>query len=214
MGQKVNPRGLRIGITTNWKSRWYSKKEYPKQLREDFGIRRMIEDQRRNAAVGSGDVERSAGLVRVIIRTARPGVIIGRGGTGIEDIRKMVKAKFFKTRKVDLKVEVEEIKNSEEDARVVGQNVAEQLEKRVPYRRVLKGIIDQAMEGKKIKGIKIEIAGRLGGSEIARREWLSKGTLPLHTLRADIDYAKATARTTYGMIGVKVWIYRGEKFDN
>lgn len=213
MGQKVNPRGLRIGITTNWKSRWYSKKEYPKQLREDIGIRRMIEDKLRNAAVGSVDIERSAGLVRVIVRTARPGVIIGRGGTGIEDIRKMVKAKFFKTRKVDLKVEVEEIKNSEEDARVVGQNVAEQLEKRVPYRRVLKGVIDQAMEGKKIKGIKIEIAGRLGGSEIARREWLSKGTLPLHTLRADIDYAKVTAQTTYGVIGVKVWICRGEKFE-
>lgn len=213
MGQKVNPRGLRIGITTNWKSRWYSKKEYPKQLREDIGIRRMIEDKLRNAAVGSVDVERSAGLVRIIIRTARPGVIIGRGGTGIEDIRKMVKAKFFKTRKVDLKLEVEEIKNSEEDARVVGQNVAEQLEKRVPYRRVLKGVIDQAMEGKKIKGIKIEIAGRLGGSEIARREWLSKGTLPLHTLRADIDYAKVTAQTTYGVIGVKVWIYRGERFE-
>lgn len=213
MGQKVNPRGLRIGITTNWKSRWFNKKEYAKQLREDVEIRRMVEKKLRSAAVGSVDIERSSGLVRVIIKTARPGVIIGRGGTGIEDLKKLIKNKFFKTRKIELKVEVEEIKSSEENAMVLAQNVAEQLEKRIPYRRVLKGMIDQAMEGRKIKGIKIEVAGRLGGVEIARREWLSKGTLPLHTLRADIDYAKAVAQTTYGVIGVKVWVYRGEKFE-
>src|SRR4030042_4354803 len=214
MGQKVNPKGLRLGITNTWKSRWFSKKEYPKQLREDVEIRRMVENKLRSAAVGSVDIERSAGVIRIVIRSARPGVIIGRGGSGIEDLRKIIKDDFFKTKKVELKVEVEEIKNSEENAMVIAQNVAEQLEKRLPFRRVLKGVIDQAMEGRKIKGIKIEVSGRLGGSEIARREWLSKGTLPLHTLRADIDYAKATARTTYGMIGVKVWIYRGEKFDN
>ncbi len=213
MGQKVNPQGLRIGITTNWKSRWFSKKEYAKQLREDIEIRRMVEGRLRNAAVGVIDVERSAGLVRVIVKTARPGVIIGRGGTGVEDLKKAIKDKFFKTRKTELKVEVEEIKNVEESAPVIAQNVAEQLEKRLPFRRVLKGTIDQSMEGRKIKGIKIEVAGRLGGSEIARREWLSKGTLPLHTLRADVDYAKAVAQTTYGVIGVKVWIYRGEKFE-
>ncbi|HBB36602.1 MAG: ribosomal protein S3, small subunit ribosomal protein S3 [Candidatus Moranbacteria bacterium GW2011_GWC1_45_18] len=213
MGQKVNPKGLRIGITNTWKSRWISKKEYAKQLREDVEIRRMVEKKLRSAAVGSVEIERSSGVVRVVIKTARPGVIIGRGGSGIEDLRKIIKDDFFKTKKVDLKVEVEEIKNSEENAMVVAQNVAEQLEKRLPFRRVLKGVIDQAMEGRKIKGIKMEVAGRLGGSEIARREWLSKGTLPLHTLRADIDYAKATAQTTYGVIGVKVWIYRGEKFE-
>jgi len=213
MGQKVNPQGLRIGITSNWKSRWFSKKEYAKQLREDVEIRRMVEKKLRNAAVGAVDVERSAGLVRVIVKTARPGVIIGRGGTGIEDLVKAIRDKFFRARKVELKVEVEEIKNVEENAQVIAQNVAEQLEKRIPFRRVLKGIIDHAMEGRKIKGIKIEIAGRLGGAEIARREWLSKGTLPLHTLRADVDYARWTAETTYGVIGVKVWIYREEKFE-
>lgn len=213
MGQKVNPQGLRIGITTGWKSRWFSKKEYAKQLQEDFRIRQMLEKKLAKAAVGSVDVERSVGKVRIIIKTARPGVIIGRGGTGVEDLKKQLKEKFFKTRKIDLKVEVEEIKNAEENAKIVARNVAEQLSKRMPYRRILKGTIDQAMEGRRIKGIKIEVAGRLGGSEIARREWLSKGTLPLHTLRADVDYAKVESGTTYGVIGVKVWIYKGEKFE-
>jgi len=213
MGQKVNPQGLRIGITANWKSRWFSKKEYTNQLREDVEIRRLVEKQLRKAAVGSVDIERSAGAVKIIVKTARPGMIIGRGGTGVEDLRKIIKNIFFKTKKTELKVEVEEIKNAEESPQVIAQNVAEQLEKRVPYRRVLKGVIDQAMEGKKVKGIKVEVAGRLGGSEIARREWLAKGTLPLHTLRADVDFARWTAYTTYGTIGVKVWVYRGEKFE-
>lgn len=213
MGQKVNPQGLRIGITTGWKSRWFGKKEYADQLKEDIEVRRLIQKQLHTAAIGSVEIERSAGTFKVIVKTARPGMIIGRGGTGIEDLKKIIKDKFFRAKKIELKVEVEEIKNIAESAQIMAQNVAEQLEKRVPYRRVLKGTIDQAMEGKKIKGIKIEIGGRLGGSEIARREWLSKGTLPLHTLRADIDFARWTAETTYGVIGVKVWIYRGEKFE-
>jgi len=213
MGQKVNPKGFRLGITSTWKSRWFGKKEYSQQLREDIEVRQMIEKKLRSAAIGSVEIERSSNVVRIIIKTAKPGIIIGRGGSGIEDLRKAVKEKFFKTRKIDLKVEVEEIKNSEENAMVVAQNIAEQLEKRLPFRRVMKSVIDQAMEGRKIKGIKVEVAGRLGGAEIARREWLSKGTLPLHTLRADIDYAKTVARTTYGVIGVKVWVYRGEKFE-
>lgn len=213
MGQKVDPRGFRVGITTNWKSRWFGKKEYAKQLREDVAIRGALESRIRSAAIGAIEVERSAGSVKIIIKTARPGVLIGRGGTGIEDLKKEIKKKLFKNSKVELKLEVEEIKNSEENAQVVAQNVAEQLEKRIPFRRVIKATADRAMEGKKIKGIKIEIAGRLGGTEIARREWLSKGTLPLHTLRADVDFAKAEAKTTYGLIGVKVWIYRGEKFE-
>ena len=213
MGHKVNPLGLRIGITSNWKSRWYSKKEYAKQLREDIGIRRSVEERLRNAAVGGVDIERSAGLVRIIVKTARPGIIIGRGGTGVEDLKKFIKDNFFKNKKVELKVEVEEIKNSEENAQVVARNIAEQLEKRIPFRRILKGIADQAIEARRIKGIKIEISGRLGGADMSRREWLSRGTLPLHTLRADIDFAKDVARTTFGVIGVKVWIYRGEKFE-
>jgi small subunit ribosomal protein S3 len=213
MGNKVNPQGLRIGITNTWKSRWFSKKDYTKQLKEDIEIRRMVEARLKKAAVGGVEIERSAGLVRVIVKTARPGIIIGRGGTGVEDLKKTIKDKFFKNKKVELKVEVEEIKNSEENAQVVAQNVAEQLERRLPFRRILKGTLDQAIEGRRIKGIKIEISGRLGGADMSRREWLSRGTLPLHTLRADISFAKVMANTTFGVIGVKVWIYKGEKFD-
>ncbi|MDI6777863.1 MAG: 30S ribosomal protein S3 [Patescibacteria group bacterium] len=213
MGQKVDPRGLRIGVTTNWKSRWFGKKEYAKQLREDITIRKALEGRIRSAAIGAIEVERSVGLVKIIIKTARPGVLIGRGGTGIEDLKKEIKEKMFRNKKINLKVEVEEIKNSEESAQVIALGIAEQLEKRMPFRRVLKMAIDKSMEAKKIKGIKVEAAGRLGGSEIARREWFSKGTLPLHTLRADVDFAKVKAQTTYGVIGVKVWVYRGEKFE-
>lgn len=213
MGQKVNPYGLRVGIVSSWKSRWYSKKEYVKQLKEDVTIRESVFGKLKNAAVGDVEIERSAGTVKILIKTARPWVIIGRGGTGLEDIKRFIKDKFFRNRKIEIKIEVEEIKNIEESARVIAQNVAEQLEKRIPYRRAMKGVIDQVMESRRIKGVKIEVAGRLGGTDIARREWLTRGILPLHTLRADIDFAKIEARTTYGAIGVKVWVCRGEKFE-
>jgi len=213
MSQKVNPLGLRIGITSNWRSRWFGKKEYADQIKWDVSIRRAIKERFKNAALGDVDIERSANLIRVIIKTARPGVIIGRGGTGLEDIKGFIKSSFFRNKKIDIKIEVEEIKNAEESALVLGQNVAEQLEKRMPFRRAMKSVIDQAIDGRKIKGIKIEVAGRLDGTDMSRREWLTRGTLPLHTLRADIDFAKVEAYTTYGVIGVKVWVYRGEKFE-
>ncbi len=212
MGHKVNPQGIRIGITSDWKSRWFSKKDFPSQLKEDIKIRELIFKQLKNAAVGGVEVERSVGAVRIIIKTARPGIIIGRGGTGVEDIKKTIKDKFFKQKKLNLKVEVEEIKNMEENAMVIAQSVAEQLEKRMPFRRVLKTTLERMMENKRINGIKIEISGRLGGADMSRREWSAKGNLPLHTLRADIDFAKVTAGTTFGVIGVKVWVNRGEKF--
>ncbi len=212
MGQKTNPRGLRTGIIEDWKSRWFGKKEYADQLKEDVKIRGMVFGRLKNAAIGEVEIERSVGSIKVLIKTGRPGIIIGRGGTGIEDLKKLIKEKFFKWKKIEVKIEVEEVKNIEESAMIIGQNVAEQLEKRIPYRRILKTTIDQAMESKKIEGIKIEVAGRLGGVDIARREQLSKGRLPLHTLRSDIDFAKVVARTTYGVIGVKVWVNRGEKF--
>ena len=212
MGHKVNPQGIRIGITSDWKSRWFSKKDFPSQLKEDVKIRERIFKQLKNAAVGGVEVERSVGSVKIIIKTARPGVIIGRGGTGVEDIKKMIKDEFFKQKKLNLKVEVEEIKNMEENAMVIAQSVAEQLEKRMPFRRVLKTTIERMMENKRINGIKIEISGRLGGADMSRREWSAKGNLPLHTLRADIDFAKVIAMTTFGVIGVKVWVNRGEKF--
>lgn len=214
MGHKVNPKGLRIGITTPWRSRWFGKKDYVQNLREDIKIRQAIMKKWKKAAIADVEIERSAGVVKLIIKTARPGVLIGRGGTGIEDINKFVRVEFFGgKKKPEIKIEIQEIKQFEESASLVAQNVAEQLEKRLPYRRVLKSVLEQIQKNKVVKGAKIEVAGRLGGAEIARREWLAKGTVPLHTLRADIDFARATAKTTYGAIGVKVWLYKGEVFE-
>ena len=213
MGNKVNPTGIRLGITTNWLSRWYgSKKTYRQQLRRDVEIREFVVNKWKAAAIASVEIERNGNAVRLIIHTARPGVLIGRGGTGIEDLTRTIKRKFFAGKKIDLKVDVQEVKSPETNAMLVGQQVAEQLEKRLPFRRVLKTMLDQVEANKTVQGVKIEICGRLGGAEMSRREWLSRGKIPLHTLRADIDFALAEARTTYGVIGVKTWIYKGEKF--
>jgi len=213
MGNKVHPTGIRLGITTNWQSRWFgSKKTYREQLRKDIEIRELIMGKWKAAAIASVTIERSANAVRLVIHTSRPGVLIGRGGTGIEDLSRAIKKQFFAGKKVELKVEVQEVKNAELSAMLVGQQVAEQLEKRMPFRRVLKGMLDQVEGNKEAQGVKIEISGRLGGAEMSRREWLSRGKIPLHTLRADIDFARTEARTTYGVIGVKTWIYKGEKF--
>lgn len=213
MGNKVHPTGIRLGITTNWQSRWFgSKKIYREQLRKDVEMRQFIMAKWKAAAIASVVIERSASAIRLMIHTSRPGVLIGRGGTGIEDLARVIKKRFFAGKKADLKVEVQEVKNAETNAMLVGQQVAEQLEKRMPFRRVLKGMLDQVEGNKEVEGVKIEIAGRLGGAEMSRREWLSRGKIPLHTLRADIDFARTEARTTYGVIGVKTWIYKGEKF--
>ncbi len=213
MGKKVNPTGLRLGITTTWKSKWFSSRGYAKNLRQDVEIRELVSKRWKAAAIAEVGLERSANTIKLVIKTSRPGVLIGRGGSGIEDISKAVKEKFFAGKKVDLKVEIQEIKQFEENAMLVAQSVAEQLEKRVPFRRILKSTLDAVEKNRNVKGVKIEVSGRLGGAEMSRREWLSRGTVPLHTLRADIDFAKATAFTTYGAIGVKVWVYKGEVFD-
>lgn len=214
MGHKVNPTGLRLGITTTWKSRWFSDKDYTKKLKEDVLVREFIMKKWKSAAIADVEIERSANTLKLIIKTSRPGVLIGRGGTGITDMISLVKNKFFAGKKLDLKIEAQEVRQFEENASLVAQNVAEQLEKRVPFRRILKSMLDQVEKNKNIKGVKIEVSGRLGGAEMSRREWLSRGTVPLHTLRADIDFARATAFTTYGAIGVKTWLYKGEVFDN
>lgn len=213
MGHKVNPIGLRIGITQTWKSKWFGKKEYKDSLREDIGIRGEITSKWKNALISDVEIERSQSSVKIVIRTARPGVLIGRGGSGVEDIKHHVQEKFFRGRKVNLRIDVQEVRNMEESAMILAQSAAEQIEKRMPFRRILKSTIEQAMKSNMIKGAKMELSGRLGGAEMSRREWLSKGTLPLHTLRANIDFARVTARTTYGAIGIKVWLYKGEVFD-
>lgn len=213
MGHKVNPIGLRIGINQNWRSKWFGGREYRKNLQKDVKIRADIFKKWRSASIGEVEIERSSGEVKIIIKTARPGVLIGRGGSGIEDVKKYIKDNYFRMEKTILKLEVQEIKSAEESSQVMAQNIADQLEKRMPFRRTMKSSVDQAMKNKVIKGVKIELSGRLGGAEMSRREWTSKGTIPLHTLRANIDFARATAYTTYGTIGVKVWLYKGEVFE-
>ncbi|HOX10728.1 MAG TPA: 30S ribosomal protein S3 [Candidatus Moranbacteria bacterium] len=213
MGHKVNPTGLRIGITTNWKSRWFAGKNYAKKLKDDVQIRAFVMKKWKTAAIADVEIEGNANTLKLIIKTSRPGVLIGRGGTGITDMSDAIKKKFFAGKKIDLKIEAQEIRQFEENASLVAQNVAEQLEKRMPFRRILKSTLDQVEKNRNIKGAKVEVAGRLGGAEMSRREWLSRGTVPLHTLRADIDFARANAYTTYGIIGVKVWIYKGEVFN-
>jgi len=213
MGHKVNPTGVRLGITTGWQSRWFgAKKMYREQLKKDVEMRELIMKKWKAAAIASVGIERSANALRLIIETSRPGVLIGRGGTGIEDLTRVIKKRFFAGKKIDLKVEVLEVKQAETNAMLVAQQVAEQLERRIPFRRILKGMLDQVESHKGIEGVKIEICGRLGGAEMSRREWLSRGKIPLHTLRADIDFSRYEAATTYGVIGIKVWIYKGEKF--
>ncbi|MFS8651376.1 MAG: 30S ribosomal protein S3 [Caldibacillus sp.] len=205
MGQKVNPIGLRVGIIRDWDSRWYAEKDYAELLHEDIKIREYIENRLKDAAVSRIEIERAANRVNITIHTAKPGMVIGKGGSEVEALRKALNE--LTGRKVH--INIVEIKKPDLDAKLVAENIARQLENRVSFRRVQKQAIQRAMRAG-AKGIKTQVSGRLGGADIARAEHYSEGTVPLHTLRADIDYAHAEADTTYGKLGVKVWIYRGE----
>ncbi len=211
MGNKINPTSFRLNITDSWKSKWFSKSNYVEQLREDIRIREYLETHLRKAGLARVDIERMGdGTITVIIRTTKPGIIIGKGGAGIEELKKKIKTKL-KIKK-ELKVNIEEIRDVNMHAQVIASGIAEQIEKRVAFRRLMKQSLESVMQAG-AKGIKVSIGGRLNGAEIARTEHLSQGKIPLHTLRADVDYAKATAHTTYGTIGIKVWIYRGDVFE-
>ena len=205
MGQKIHPVGLRLGITRTWDSRWFEKKHYQDWLHEDVAIRKYFTRWMRPAAISRIEIERRANQARVIINTGKPGIIIGKRGVGIEEIRKNLEKLTGKS----IQVNVVEIKQIELDARLVGQNIVDQLEKRIAFRRAMKQSIMRSMKAG-AKGIRVQVSGRLGGAEIARTERNHDGKVPLHTLRADIDYAHVEAFTTFGRIGVKVWIYRGE----
>jgi len=205
MGQKIHPVGLRLGITRTWDSRWFEKKHYREWLFEDHKIRKYFTRWMRPAAISRIEIERRANQMRVIINTGKPGIIIGKRGVGIEEIRKNLEKLTGKA----VQVNVMEIKHPELDARLVGQNIVDQLEKRIAFRRAMKQAIMRTMKAG-ARGIKVQVSGRLGGAEIARTERNADGKVPLHTLRADIDYAHVEAFTTFGRIGVKVWIYRGE----
>jgi small subunit ribosomal protein S3 len=205
MGQKVNPVGFRLGITRTWDSRWFEGKQYRTRLHEDLRIREIVDSLSRSAAVSKLEIERRANQVRIVINTAKPGIIIGKRGAGIEDLRKRLERESGKP----VNVNVVEIKHPELDAKLVANNIVDQLEKRIAFRRAMRQAIQRTMKAG-AKGIKVQVGGRLGGAEIARVERNFEGKVPLHTLRANIDYAQSEAYTTFGRIGVKVWIYLGE----
>ncbi|MCR4275428.1 MAG: 30S ribosomal protein S3 [Candidatus Wolfebacteria bacterium] len=221
MGQKIKPNSFRLGIIRDWNSRWFPKKGgFKTFLEEDVLIRDIIKKKIGLAGIDQVLIERSGNGCRISIRAAKPGLIIGRGGKGIEDLINLIKRNLTKLRKekgtteqVSISLNIEEIKRSEVSASVVAQNIAKDLERRMPFRRLIKKYLESILQNREVKGAKIKVAGRLDGAEIARNEHLAKGNLPLQTLRTNIDYGQATAHTTYGTIGVKVWINKGEVFE-
>jgi len=232
MSHKVHPIGYRLGINATWSSRWFDSKNYQQKLREDTEIRNLLVKKLRGAGLEKVEIERTANKLSVVIRTSRPGLIIGRAGTGTEilskDIERVLRnaqvptgaqlvrrntGKVRDGRIPELRLEVQEIRNPESYASLVGLSVAEQLERRMPFRRVMKRTMERIMANKEVKGARIAIAGRLGGTEMARREWMQEGRLPRITLRSDIDFSLQEAYTKYGTIGIKVWIYKGQKLE-
>lgn len=207
MGQKVNPYGLRLGIVTDWKSRWYSDKDFKKYLLEDIKIRDYLRKELPHAGINRIEVERKTGeQLKVDVHTARPGIVIGRGGMVADRLR----TELDKMTQRQVQLNILEVKNPEQDANLIAQSIADQLTGRVSFRRAMKRAVASAMKAPGVLGVKVQCSGRLGGAEMARREWYREGRVPLHTLRADIDYGMAESRTTAGRIGVKVWIYKGD----
>ncbi len=206
MGQKVNPHGARVGVIFNWSTRWYAnKKEYADNLIEDYNLRKMLKEKYYSTGISRVDISRTASRVTIDIHTGRPGIVIGRGGKGIEELKENVEKQLGKP----VIINVLEIKNPDTDAQLVAENIAQQLEKRISFRRAMKQSIQRSMRAG-VKGIKTSVSGRLGGADIARSEQYHEGSIPLQTLRANIDYGFAEANTTYGKLGVKVWIYKGQ----
>ena len=205
MGQKVHPKGFRIGVIRDWDSNWFADRDYTELLHEDYKIRNYIKDKFYAAGSSIGEIHGTGNRLRVTIHSAKPGIIIGRGGQEVETL----KAELIKMTNKNVNINIQEIKRPELDAQIVAENVAQQLEKRISFRRAMKQTVSRTMRANAV-GIKIAISGRLGGAEIARTEWYAEGKVPLHTLRADIDYGFAEANTTYGKIGIKVWLNRGE----
>ncbi len=213
MGQKVNPRIFRMGIATSWSGKWFaSGKKYIEYLEQDEKIRKLLKVKLRDSGLDKIEIERSADSINIIIHSSRPGVVIGKGGSGIDELKKNIAKNIIKDKTKKVEVNIKEVSRPNLSANIVAVNVAIELERRVPYRRAMKRNIEQVMKAG-AKGVKIVCAGRLGGVEIARTETLYEGKIPLHTLRADIDYSRTVSRTTYGAVGVKTWIYKGEVFE-
>jgi small subunit ribosomal protein S3 len=208
MGQKVHPYGFRLGVTKTWRSRWFAKQDYAKLLREDLELRESLRGRLKAAGVSAVEVDRPGNKLRITIYTSRPGIIIGRKGAEIEKLKQDLAKKTHR----DIFIDIQEVHKPELDAQLVSESIALQLEKRVAFRRAMRKAVDSALRFG-CKGIKVRVSGRLNGAEIARSEWYLQGQLPLHTLRADIDYGFTEAHTTYGVIGIKVWVYKGEVLD-
>jgi len=218
MTHKVHPKAYRLKKLNDWDSRWFNKKKTPQYLEEDFKIRETLGEKIGKLGVEKIEIERFPGRIIIIISSARPGLIIGRGGAGIEELKKQLEKTLSPKiaegkRELKIEIKIKEIKDPWSSAVLAGQWMAQQIEKRVFHRRVIKQALDKITASKGVQGARLEISGRLGGTEIARREWLKKGRMPRQTIRADIDYAEVQAFCTYGVIGIKVWIYKGEKFD-
>lgn len=220
MGQKIKPNAFRIGITLPWQNRWFYKKGLRYFFEEDFRIREYLRTKVLQAGIASIEIERTSDALRISIRAGRPGLIIGRGGKGIEDLRKGLAQEIAKYRRaanitaaISINLNIEELKRSEVSAPVIAQQVAYDIEKRLPYRRAMKRTLEMVMQNREVRGAKIRLSGRLNGAEISRNDWLAKGQMPLQTLRANVDYGEATAFNTYGTVGVKMWIYKGDIFD-
>jgi len=225
MTHKVHPKIFRIKGIEDWQSQWFSKRNYKFNLEQDYRIREFIKKQLKPAAVDEVIIKRSANSIHIVVRAARPGIIIGRGGAGIQELKKEIIRKIFsakggsasggkgKIKGLDIKIDIEEIGKAEIKASIVAQAIAEQLERRMPFRRVIKQATEKVMQNPEVKGIKVYVAGRLNGSEMARNEKLIKGKLPLQTIRANINYAHVDAHTIYGIIGVGVWMYKGDIFE-
>ncbi|HET9598819.1 MAG TPA: 30S ribosomal protein S3 [Anaeromyxobacteraceae bacterium] len=205
MGQKVHPIGFRLGVIRSWESKWYEEKNYAKWLHEDIHLREFVKEKLQQAGISKIEIERAANKVKINVHTARPGIVIGKRGAGIEDIKKKLQA----LTDAEVYLNVVEVRKAETDAQLVSENIATQLERRIAFRRAMKKAVQTAQKFG-AKGIRVACSGRLGGAEMARYEWYREGRVPLHTLRADIDYGFAEAKTTYGKIGCKVWIMRGE----
>lgn len=208
MGQKVHPTGLRLGIIEDWRSKWYENKNYAKWLHEDLAIREHVKRKHKNVGVSRIEIERTANKVRVSVHTAKPGIIIGKKGIGVDELRESLQRLTSSA----VLLNIQNIQRADLDAQLVAENVAQQMERRVSFRRAMKKAVTTTMR-LGAKGVRINCAGRLGGAEMSRREWYLEGRVPLHTLRANIDYGFAEAATTYGIIGVKVWIFKGEVLD-
>ena len=208
MGQKVHPYGFRLGVTRTWRSRWFARKDYGALLHEDLNLKTMLKKRFAHAGISHIEVERAANKLTIIIFTSRPGIIVGKKGTEIEKLKKELQAVGGR----DINLKIQEVNKPELDPQLVAEGIAQQLEKRIAFRRAMRRAVDSTLRFG-AKGIKVRTSGRLNGAEIARTEWYLHGQLPLHTIRADIEYGFAEAYTTYGVIGVKVWIYKGEVFE-